>query len=413
MRKIAEIKRDLSGKIAEVKAIENTAENAEVLQKGLDEINAFRSELNAANQIEAAEQLVAEDHFVKEAKKGHNFSFVKFMREMADGGQLTGLEKEAAEMGRDEHKRLGLPQQGTIIPSSLLRSPAGQNYTTNADGGYAITEMAPRYVEALRAKLVTAKLGATMLNDLVGTLPIIKASDISAAWDAEGDAGSVSKSTISRLTMTPHRIIVAGAITKDLLRQTSLDIEGIIREKLVNAHAQLLDTSAITGTGSSDQPTGIMNTGSVGSVAVGTNGGAITWANVVKLETTVNAANGNRGKLAYLTNAKVVGAMKTIERTSTNGRYLIEDNGMVNGYPCEWTNNVPSNLTKGTSSGVCSAMIFGNWEDLWIGQWGGIDMVVDPYTLALNADVRFVLNAWHDVKVVNPGSFAVCADITT
>ena len=105
--------------------------------------------------------------------------------------------------------------------------------------------------------------------------------------------------------------------------------------------------------------------------------------------------------------------MKTIERTSTNGRYLIEDNGMVNGYPCEWTNNVPSNLTKGTSSGVCSAMIFGNWEDLWIGQWGGIDMVVDPYTLALNADVRFVLNAWHDVKVVNPGSFAVCADITT
>ena len=412
MRQIAEIRKDLSGKIAEVKAIENTAENAEVLQKGLNDIEALQNELNNANTIEAAERAVAENHFQKEASKGHDFSFVKFIRE-ASQNNLTGIEKDAADAGRDEYRRLGLTQQGHVIPSALLRSPAGQNYTTNADGGYAISEMAQRYIEQLRDKLIIAKLGATVLGDLVGTLPVIKATDITAAWDAEGDAGSISKATFSKLTLTPHRSIVAGAITKDLLRQTSLDVEAIIREKLMYAHARLLDGAAIAGTGTSDQPTGILATSGIGSVAGGTNGAAISWANLVKLETTVNSNNGNRGKLAYLTNAKVLGAMKTIERATNTARFLLNEDGTANGYPVEWTNLVPSTLTKGTASSVCSAMIFGNWEDLWIGQWGGLDLVVDPYTLALNADVRFVLNAWNDVKVVEPKSFAAIQDITT
>lgn len=411
MRNIAEIKRDLSGKIAEVKAIENTAENAEVLKKGLDEINALRMELNAASEVEAAEQLVAEQHFEKEAKKGHSFSFVKFMREASQNG-LTGVEKDAADAGRDEYRRLGLTQQGAVIPSAVLKAAAGQNYTTNADGGYMKEEMTPRYLDTLRNKLVIAQLGATYLTDLVGTLPVISASDITAGWLAEGGVGTISKSTIARATMTPHRAFVAGAVTKDLLRQTSHDVEAMIREKLVYAHANLIDTAAIAGTGTSNQPTGILNANGVGSVAMGTNGGALTWAKLVALETTVNAANGNRGKLAYLTNAKVIGEMKSIERATGTARFILDDAGKANGYPVEWSNVVPSNLSKGTSS-ACSALIFGNWEDLYVGQWGGIDLVVDPYTLALNADVRFVLNAWNDVLVAQPASFAAIKDITT
>ena len=85
----------------------------------------------------------------------------------------------------------------------------------------------------------------------------------------------------------------------------------------------------------------------------------------------------------------------------------------MNGYNIEWTNLVPSSLTKGTSSGVCSAMIFGNFEDLYIGHWGGIDVVVDPFTLAAQADVRVVLNSWDDCVVAEPKSFAAVVDLTT
>ncbi len=409
MRKIAEIRQDLSGKIAEVKAL-NAAENADALQKGIENVKALTRELDEANEVEAAEQRLAEKKFAEDKAKGHSFSYAKFMRELSEGG-LTGLEKEAAEMGRDEYRRLGLKQMGQVVPSAILRA-TGQNYTTNADGGY-MKEVAPiRYIDALRARLVVAQLGATVLGDLVGTVPVVSASDLSAGWLAEAASGSVTKSTIARAEMTPHRNFVAGAVTKDLLRQTSFDVEKMIQEKLLNAHAQIIDIAAIAGSGSSNQPTGILSHASVPVVAVGTNGGAITWANVVKLETTVNNNNGNRGKMAYLTNAKVWGAMKAVEKASNTARFLLED-GMLNGYKAEWTSNVPSNLTKGSAEGTCSAMIFGNFEDLYIGQWGGIDLVVDPYTLATYGEIRFVLNAYNDILVAEPKSFAVIKDITT
>ncbi|MBR4133097.1 MAG: phage major capsid protein, partial [Bacteroidales bacterium] len=104
--------------------------------------------------------------------------------------------------------------------------------------------------------------------------------------------------------------------------------------------------------------------------------------------------------------------MKTVERANNTARFLLED-GKSNGYDVEWTNLVPSNLTKGSASGSCSAMIFGNWEDLYIGHWGGVDIVIDPYTLAAYGDVRFVLNSWDDCAVVEPKSFAAIKDITT
>ena len=409
MRKIAEIRQDLSGKIAEVKGIQNTAENADILNKGVEEMRALMNELNIANETEAAEQRLAEQHFENEAKKGNAFSFVKFVREAAEG-KLSGIERDAMDAGKAEYDRMGLTARGFVVPSALLRASAGQNYTTAADGGNMIEQMVPRYIDALRNKLVIGQLGATVLTDLVGTLPVVKVGDVTAGWLAEGAAGSISKATVAKATMTPHRAFVAMAFSRDLTRQTSVDVERMLIEKLTFAHAQLIDDAAINGTGSNSQPTGILNNANVGAVAgSGANGTAPTWANLVKLETTVNAANGNRGKLAYLTNAKVVGAMKSTERATNTARFLIED-GITNGYRVEMTNLVPSNLTKGTGTGL-SAAIFGNWEDLYVGHWGGIDIVVDPYSLATYGDIRLILNAYNDVLVAEPASFAVIKDI--
>jgi len=413
MRKIAEIRQDLSGKIAEVKGIQNTAENADILKKGVEEMRALINELNIANETEAAEQRLAEKHFENEAKKGNNFSFVKFVREAVENN-LTGIERDAMDAGKAEYDRMGLTARGFVVPSALLRASAGQNYTTAADGGNMIEQMVPKYIDALRNKLVIGQLGATVLTDLVGTLPVVKVGDVTAGWLAEGGAGSISKATVAKATMTPHRAFVAMAFSRDLTRQTSVDVERMLIEKLTFAHAQLIDNAAINGSGSSNQPTGILaavtsyNSGS-NVVAGGTNGAALTWANLVALETAVNAGNGNRGKLAYLTNAKVVGAMKTVERATNTARFLIED-GIANGYRVEMTNLVPNNLTKGTGTGL-SAAIFGNWEDLFVGHWGGLDIVVDPYTLAANGDIRLVLNAYNDVLVAEPASFAAIKDI--
>lgn len=413
MRKIAEIRKDLKAQVEAVRAMDATADKAAydaAVQKAVD----LTEELDNANKLELAQQRLADKQLAdleKEAKR--SFSIVKFVREASEG-RFSGLEAEVAEMGRKEYERLGLSQKGFALPSAALRASAGQNYTTNADGGYAKVTQAPRYIDGLKDKMVIAGLGATVLGDLVGTVPLVGVGQMTAAWYAEGATASVSKATFSSVALTPHRNAVIGAFSKDLLRQTSPDVESIIWNRILEAHASLLESAAIAGTGSNGQPTGILNTTGIGSVAIGTNGGPITWAKVVELETKVNAENANRGKLAYLTNAKVIGDLKTIERASGNGRYLLDgDYTKINGYPIDWTNLVPSTLTKGTTASKCSAMIFGNFEDLYIGHWGGVDIVVDPYTLAAQADVRFVLNSWDDAVVVEPKSFAAVVDLTT
>ena len=418
MRKIAEISKDLSAKVTATRAMDRTDEAA--FRAAMDEVISLTQELTDARAIEAAEQAAAERQFNDlEKKANRRFSIVKFIREAAaqsaGEGRLSGLEAEVAEMGAKEYERLGLTRKGFVIPTAAMRSSAGQDYTTNADGGYAKVEQMPTYIEALKERLVVAQLGAKVIGDLVGTVPFVSASAISSSWLAEGAQASVSKSTFSKATMTPHRNATVAAFSKDLLRQTSLDVENILMGLIVDSHARLIEDACINGSGSSNQPTGILagiTNAASGLVEMGTNGGAITWAKVVALETMVNSNNANRGKLAYLTNAKVIGAMKTTERTSTNGRYILDVDGKVNGYPIDYTNLVPSTLKKGSSqSGVLSAMIFGNWEDLYIGQWGGLDIVVDPFTLADYGDVRIVLNAWNDVKVVEPKSFAAIKDI--
>lgn len=410
-RTIAEIRRDLNAKIAELKGIDS--KNTEAVERGTEELKALVNELSLAQEIEAAEQRAAEQKISQlETAHGRSFSFSKFLREAAEHN-LTGLEAEVVKLGAEEFKRQGFAAKGYVLPAAFLRASAGQNAGTDADGGYMKEVMPVRYIDGLKDRLVIAKLGATVLGDLVGTLPVVSAGEISASWKAEGAQTSVSKSTIARYELTPHRASVVAAFSRDLLAQTSKDVENMLYNKVLDAHARLIEEAAIAGDGTSNSPTGILHTSGIGSVAGGANGAALSWANVVKLETVVNSNNGNRGKLGYLTNAKVIGSMKSTEKATGTARYLLDaPYNQVNGYGIEWTNLVPSNGTKGThSTADLSSMIFGNFEDLFVGMWAGVDVIVDPYTLSDQGDIRIVLNAYNDVKVVEPKSFAAITDI--
>lgn len=413
MRKIAEIRKDLNAKVAEVKALD-PKNNAAELEAGLKAIDDLMAELKAANAIEEAEQRLAEEKLENmQQKAGRKFSLVRFISELSEG-RLSGLEAEVAEMGAQEYRRLGLEPQGAVIPSAFLRASTGQNAGTAADGGNLKEEMSARYVDVLKKKLVVAQLGATVLTDLVGTLPVITSAQITASWGAEGDAASVTKASYAKATMTPHRNYIYTAVSKDLLRQTSYDVEADLLNKMTQAHANLIEAAAIAGTGSNNQPTGILSNSNVPVVAMGTNGGNLTWAKVVELETKINSNSANRGRMAYLTNPKVWGNLKTIEKANGTARFLLSDDGRLNGYVADFSTFVPDNLTKGTSSQNCSAMVFGNFQDLYIGQWGGLDIVVDRTSTAtaIKGEVGLVINAWNDCLVAEPKSFAVIKDIT-
>ncbi len=415
MRKIAEIRRDLAAKADEVRGIPADKDNAEALARGIEELKALMRELEQAEAVEAAAQRAAERELDRKQRvAGRPFSLVRYINGIVNRN-LDGLEKEVDEMGSAEYERLGLERRGHVIPSAYLRAASGQNYTTPADGGNLVEEVERRYLDILREKLVVADLGATVLTDLVGTFTVISSSAIQASWEGEAEKTGIKKAAYTKISMKPNRSAVSVALTKDLLRQTSFDVEKDLLDKITTAHADLLEQAAINGMGTDGQPTGILNTAGIGSVAMGTNGGAIDWKHIVALETEVNSKNANRGSMAYLSNAKVNGALKVTEMAAGTARFLLSNEApkTLNGYPFDWTNLVPSNLTKGTAASKCSALIFGNFQDLYVGQWGGIDIVVDPYTGAGSGEVFLTLNAWNDVKVAEPKSFAAIKDITT
>ena len=409
MRRIAEIRADLSAANEALRS----AEGEQAVREAIDKVNGLIRELEAAEAAEAAARALAERQLANDERTaGRRFSLLRLLNDIVEGRALSGLEADIAAMGADEYRRLGLSGNGVQVPLAALRAATGQNFTTAADGGNLAETMTARYVQSLRDNMPIAQLGATVLTDLVGSLPVITSQDITAGWGAEGAEAPVSKASYARAVMSPKRNYALVATTRDLLRQTSFDVEADLIDKVNYAHARAVEEAAINGAGG-NAPTGLLKTEGIGSVAMGTNGAAITWDKVVELESLVASLNGLKGSLGYLTNAKVIGALKTTTCGSNTSRFILDAlvANTVNGYKIAMTNLVPSNLTKGTATTKCSAMIFGNWNDLYLGSWGGLDLIVDPYTGKRKGEIEICVNAYNDALVAEPKSFAAIQDI--
>lgn len=309
-------------------------------------------------------------------------------------------------------------QYGMALPAQWLRA---MSVGTDAAGGYLVglDHLTANFIDMLRARMLTRELGAMVLSGLVGDVAIPKMTGgATCYWVAEG--GDVTESTpaTGQLALAPKTCGAFTSLTRKLLLQSSPDAEMLVRNDLSTALALGLDAAGIAGTGASNQPTGILSTTGIGDVAGGTDGAAPTWAHVVTLETEVAIDNADIGNLAYLTNAKARGKLKQVEKATNTGQFVWENSpepgfGMMNGYRAGASNQVPSDLDKGASSGVCSAIIFGNFGDLIYGLWGTVDLTVDPYTNAQSGTVRVVALQDADVGVRHPESFAAMQDVIT
>lgn len=341
-----------------------------------------------------------------------SFRFAKFFNDLR-AGKLTGVEAEMAQEHKLETLRAGVQATSGIGIPTIVLGQRGVVAGSSGTGKYMVTDEPIQFIDALMQYLVLVGLGAQYYDGLVGNLPLTSDSDVAAAvWADENGDSTETTPTFSRATMSPKRLTAFVEMSNQLLIQGGLAVENKIRMQLAAAQANAIQLAAINGSGTAPTPRGILNTSGIGSVSIGTNGGAATWAKIVELETKVDASNALMGNLAYLTNSKVRGALKTISKDSGSGRFLLENNEL-NGYPLAVTNHVPSDLDKGTTSDACSAIIFGNWADLAIGQWAGIDITADPFGKLKKGATDIVLNSFNDVAVLRPKSFAACVDVTT
>lgn len=412
MRKKHEVQRELNQALETMRTLQGDPEKAADILSAMERVEALTAELNQINTDEAAQRALAASQISADVKeKARQFSFVKFFREMQTKEGLTGVELEMSQMAAEEATRNGITLKGVGVPLAVLSVRAFEGMTATgepADGGMTVATTL-QYQEELRKRLVLSKAGVQYIGGLVGNIDVVTGQAIEASWEGENTTVDDTKKQFSKRTLSPKRLALSVPISKQLIAQSSWDVERMIINDILAAHAEALEVAAINGSGVNNQPTGLLNTVGIGSIALGENGGTPTFKSMVDLETAVSVRNADLGTLSYLTNSKVRGALKTTLKSTGVAGY-IWDKDEVNGYRALASNIVPSDITKGTGTNL-SAALFGNFNDMLLCQWGGLDVIVDPFALKKEGAIEITMNAYHDVFVRRTESFAAIKDI--
>ncbi len=346
-----------------------------------------------------------------------------------EAGLVRELSREVEKSGVSK-----TAERSFFVPFSALAKRATYVTSGATTGGNLVATdlLADDFIEYLRNNSLMLSLGVRTMPGLVGNVAVPRRSGVANTYylSTQTTAITQSESTFDQVTMAPKNLAALSKYSRQTLLQGTPGIEELVRRDLTDGLNLAVDLGILNGSGSSGQPTGIMQTSGIGSVAMGTNGGAITLEKLVDLETEVMIDNGavNRDAVAYVTNAKVMGALKKLRAggsTTGDGPFLVNSvpnalgrgpaGTQINGYPIGVTNQVPSNLTKGTSSGVCSAVLMGDFSQAMVGFWGnGLEITVgedqDDFSKALTS-VRGIIT--YDVAVRHAESFAAILDVTT
>jgi HK97 family phage major capsid protein len=348
------------------------------------------------------------------------YSIVKAIRELSDvnaGPRLTGLELEAsqamAKVLKREPKGFFLPPEVTRGPATRANQATGVTLPAGTTGGQLVpTDFVLPLIDYLRNWLVVKQAGARLLTGLAGNVVIPKhTGGTTAQWLTEIGPVQDQDLTFSQIALTPKRLSAMSIYSRQLVIQSSPDIEALVRDDLGKSMAQQLDWTALFGSGVAPYPRGIINQAGINRFSFGTDPlypGYVS-AIVALDDSKISISNG-----AWIANAGCWGAGISQPRFEYTGITVITEpaapaggsmGGILLGYPYYKTQQIPS--PPATYGGF---VFFGNWSDLLIGQWDGTEVTVDPFTLMQNAQIRVAILEFADLNVRYPEAFAVSTD---
>lgn len=305
------------------------------------------------------------------------FSLLKAINDVANNRQLDERALEVVAAGQAEMRKSGQSYGGQIVLPIEERADIQATQATHGQENVAEDKLG--ILEPLRANLVLVQAGASYMTGLIGNVSIPAYSGSNVAWAGETAAASDSAGTFSEVTLEPKRLTAYIDVSKQFLIQDSDSAEEMLKRDIVAAISNKLEATILgKEAGDATKPAGLLN-------GVTADEAAPTYKDIVKMEADLEAKNVT-GDIKFIVSPSAKADLKTTDKGTDTGKYLMEDDE-INGYPVLCTSNVAD---KG--------MIMANWSDLVIGQWGGIDLTVDPYTQAASGKVRLVINAYFDAK---------------
>ena len=372
------------------------------------EINSIKEQINALNEemrmlekeLETYDEKIPQDEIVEERnnnnlinktekKMNKEFRLVKAIRDIANNKQLDEVTSAVIAKGQEEMRKSGLNFGGQIQLPTEERAAI----TVTAEHDDVIETEFENLLAPLRAKNVLANAGAKYLSNLVGDVqvPIMGASSV--GWAGEVADAADGASGFTSVTLSPKRLTAYIDISKQFLAQDSIDAENMIKQDLVNAISTKLEETILgAASGSTTQPEGIFH-----AIPMSASTSAITaYSGVCDAESVVEDSN-ILGQPVYVMSNKAKAVFRAMPKSSKSTQ-LVYEGGELDGTPVFSTSNISD-----------KKFIYGDFSNLVIGNWGGIDLTVDPYTKAAAGQVRLVINAFFDAKVVRPEAFVTGA----
>lgn len=324
-----------------------------------------------------------------EENKRHNtkhstmkeFRLLSAINKIANNRNLSEDEQAYVNAGANEMRKAGLSFAGQIqLPVSETRATIAA--TVDGAGKENVATDVTSILEPLRAKNVLVAAGAKYLSNLVGDVqvPVMGAGNVT--WENETATAKDGAGTFSAVKLQPKRLTAFIDISKQFLIQDSNDAEAIIRQDLINAINSKLEATILgSGAGSATEPSGIFATAPTAATT--------TYKALATLESTVEDAN-VINDCKYIMSNSAKATFRTTQKGTGTASFILEGNE-IDGQTVLNTSNVEKNM-----------FAYGDWSNLAIGQWGAVDLVVDPYTKAADGQIRLVINAYFDAKVLRP-----------
>ena len=369
----------------EEKEFNDAKEEIKSLNEQLEELHK-RLEEYEKEPIEDEEEHIEENKRYKttniSTNMNTNFRLIKAINDIANNRSLDNVASAVINKGTEEMRKSGLSYGGQIqLPTEELRSAI----TVESEGEDIVATDLYSIIEPLRAKNVLVNAGAKFLTNLVGDVqvPVMGASNVT--WEGEVADAKDGAGAFSSVKLQPKRLTAYIDISKQFLVQDSLSAEALIRQDLINAINSKLESTILGSETGANQPSGMFNGITATSVT--------DFAGVCNLEAAIEDAN-VIGECKYVMSNKAKAAFRNMAK-SAKSTQLVMEGGMIDGTQVLNTSNVEG-----------KNFIYGDFSNLAIGQWGAIDLTVDPYTKAAQGQVRLVINAYFDAKVLRPEAFA-------
>lgn len=339
--------------------------------------------------------------------RARDFSITKALRAAIGDKVDAGFEHE---MSAEVARRSGKEFQGIAVPEQVFAEQRTLTVGGDAAALYPETHRPDLFIDARRSRMVTGRLGATVLSGLVGSIDIPRQIGSSTAqWVGEDGSLTETDADFDDVSLSPKTVGAVTSFSRRTLINARPDVESLIRSDLAAVVARAVDYAAILGTGLSNVPKGVVHTTGVHELSLSTP----TWAQVAEFAATIEGDDADIGRMGWAMTPKAKKVFRiTPKMASDAGAGFLMEGGQMDGYQVATTTSMP-NLSEDSPPADDSTVIFGAWSQLLIGMWSGIDLLPNPYETTAYAKGRILIRAMQDVDVAvrHAESFAFATDL--